>query len=91
MLCETIKEGIDCFFMKKDGCQFPGGACHQIIDVCMGCNRIQDYPTGKYCNSFPEPTVKWKNGNCNMATHIKIEAKAEQKINPLKASKRAAR
>jgi hypothetical protein len=24
MLCETIKEGVDCFFMKKDGCQFPG-------------------------------------------------------------------
>jgi hypothetical protein len=91
MLCETIKEGVDCFFMKKDGCQFSGGACHQIIDVCIGCNRIQEYPTGKYCNSFPEPTVKWKNGNCNMATHIKVEAKVEQKINPLKASKRGGR
>ncbi len=91
MLCETIKEGVDCFFMKKDGCQFAGGACHQIIDVCIGCNRIQEYPTGKYCNSFPEPTIKWKNGNCNMATHIKIEAKVEQKINPIKASKRGVR
>ncbi len=90
MLCETIKEGVDCYFMKKGGCQFNGGACRQIIDVCIGCNRIQEYPTGKYCNSFPDPSVKWKSGNCNMATHIKVEAKAEQKINPLKASKRAA-
>jgi hypothetical protein len=74
--------------MKKDGCQFNGGACHQIIDACNGCQRIQEFPTGKYCSSFPEPAVKWRSGTCNMATHVKAEAKATEKINPLKASKR---
>ena len=91
MLCETIKEGVDCFFMKKDGCQFNGGACHQIIDVCIGCQRVHEFSTGKYCISFPEPAVKWRVGNCNMATHVKAEAKATDKINPLKASKRGGR
>ena len=91
MLCQTVKEGVDCFFMKKDGCQFNGGSCHQIIDVCIGCQRIQEFPTGKYCTSFPEPAVKWRSGTCNMATHIKAEAKTAEKINPLKASKRGGR
>ena len=30
-------------------------------------------------------------GRCNFATHIKVEAAAAQKVNPLKASKRAAK
>ncbi|MBW2436990.1 MAG: PxxKW family cysteine-rich protein, partial [Deltaproteobacteria bacterium] len=35
---------------------------------------------------------KWKNGNCNLATHVTIESKkAKAKINPLKASKRKSR
>ena len=59
-----------------------------VPDVCIGCQRIQEFPTGKYCVSFPEPAVKWRVGTCNMATHIKAEAKAAEKINPLKASKR---
>ena len=88
MLCETVKEGVDCFFMKKNGCQFNGGSCHQIIDSCLGCQKIQEFPTGKYCISFPEPAVKWRIGVCNMATHVKAEEKASGKINPLKASKR---
>jgi hypothetical protein len=49
-----------------------------------------DLPTGKYCKIFPEPAVKWASGRCVMATHIKTDVKeAVQKINPLKASKRA--
>ncbi|MGD8757754.1 MAG: PxxKW family cysteine-rich protein, partial [Deltaproteobacteria bacterium] len=34
---------------------------------------------------------KWKNGRCNLATHVKDTAKSDAaKINPLKASKRSA-
>jgi hypothetical protein len=34
--------------------------------------------------------MKWKNGNCNLATHVATTVAAnKQKINPLKASKRA--
>jgi hypothetical protein len=39
-----------------------------------------------------DPASKWMIGNCVTATHVKLEIKeAAQKINPLKASKRASR
>jgi hypothetical protein len=92
MICQTVKKDVECFFMGKDGCQFNGGACHQIAEQCEGCQRVQVFPTGKYCTSFPDPAAKWRFGTCNMATHIKAEgAKANGKINPIKASKRGGR
>ena len=50
-----------------------------------------EFSTGKFCSSFPSPAQKWQASNCTMATHLKkAEKAAEQKVNPLKASKRAA-
>jgi hypothetical protein len=92
MVCATVKEGIDCFFMTKSGCQFNGGNCHQVVEQCEGCQRAQSFPTGTYCLSFPDPAGKWRFGICNMATHMKAaNGKTNEKINPLKASKRASR
>jgi hypothetical protein len=90
MVCSTIRVGFDCIFMTKKGCQFNGGTCNTIVEQCDGCQRIVEYPTGKYCAKFLDPSAKWKNGACSMATHIKTEIKQEtKKINPLKASKRS--
>lgn len=92
MVCTSVKEGVECFFMNKDGCQFNGGSCHQIIENCEGCQKVQEFPTGKYCLSFPEPATRWRNGTCNMATHVKAaNGKGNGKVNPLKASKRGGR
>jgi hypothetical protein len=92
MICQTIKVGTDCGFMMKKGCGFKGGACHPIVEQCNGCGKVMDCPTGQYCKIFPEPAVKWLTGKCSMATHIKSDIKeAVQKINPLKASKRASK
>ncbi len=93
MICETVKKGIDCFFMTKKGCRFNGGSCHPIVEKCEGCQRILDLPTGKYCSIFPDPSAKWRLGSCNMATHIENGNKSEnnRRINPLKASKRKSR
>jgi len=93
MVCNSVKQGVDCFFMNKNGCQFNGGACHQIVEQCVGCQKVKEFPTGNFCLIFPEPAVKWRTGNCSMATHVAKAgaAKAAQKINPLKASKRASR
>jgi len=89
MVCATVKQGIECFFMKKSGCQFNGGNCHQIIEQCEGCQRAKDFSTGKFCINFPDPASKWRVGICNMATHAKAASeKKVEKINPLKASKR---
>jgi hypothetical protein len=50
---------------------------------------MSEYPTGMYCKAAPDPSLKWKNGSCNMATHIKTTTETKkQKINPIKASKR---
>ncbi len=90
MVCTTVRNGFDCIFMSKRGCQFNGGSCHPVVDQCDGCQRIIEIPTGKYCMSFPEPDIKWKTGICNMATHVTINnKKGNIKVNPLKASKRS--
>ena len=93
MVCKTIRPGVDCPFMKASGCSFNGGSCHQIVEACGGCDRGKEFPTGWYCAACPDPQTKWRNGNCNMATHVTAEVKVEsdKKINPLKASKRSKR
>jgi hypothetical protein len=91
MDCVTVKPGIECMFMSKTGCSFNGGTCHQVVDKCHGCDRMIQVDTGAYCRTFPDPVSKWKRGTCNFATHVKTAVKVQQKINPLKASKRESR
>jgi len=89
MVCTTVKEGQECSFMSKKGCGFNGGACHKIVEGCVGCQRVVNYTDGEYCMVFPDPSAKWRIGNCSMATHLKTGAKkGAAKINPIKASKR---
>jgi len=91
MVCQTVKKGIDCIFMKKSGCGYNGGKCHPIVDKCEGCGRIEELPAGKYCSVYPDPRIKWQNHSCNFATHVKKESKASKTtLNALKASKRRA-
>ena len=45
----------------------------------------------QFCGSYPNPAKKWFDGRCNFATHIKTESGKAAKVNPLKASKRAAK
>lgn len=92
MECITIKQGINCQFMVKTGCCFNGGQCHPIVEKCEGCAHIQDLPSGRFCDSYAHPAIKWMYGTCNFATHIQPEQKQEaKKLNPLKASKRGIR
>lgn len=90
MVCNSVKEGTECFFMKKKGCQFNGGSCHIVIEPCEGCQKVKEFSTGRYCLVFPDPAAKWRAGECNMATHVVKETgkKENGKLNPLKASKR---
>lgn len=89
MICETVKSGMECVFMSKKGCSFNGGSCHPITDLCNGCGKTVEYSGIVYCLIFPDPAAKWSYGRCSGATHNKAEIKAmEQKINPIKASKR---
>ncbi len=90
MICQTIKNGQDCGFMTKKGCGFNGGSCKTVVDACGDCTKILEAASGKYCKVYPNPNSKWTNGKCPTASHIKSAvAESTQKINPLKASKRA--
>lgn len=91
MVCQTLKEGVECHFMKKTGCGYNGRKCYTIIDKCEGCDRTQDFSSGRFCSAYAEPGMKWKNGTCNFATHVVKEiSNAKKTINALKASKRKA-
>jgi len=52
------------------------------------CDRIDDM---NECVAYIKPSVKWKNGDCPLATHLIYEEDEEKFKNPLKASKRAGR
>jgi hypothetical protein len=92
MRCTTVKAGMECPFMSSKGCSYNGGICHEIVEQCNGCRRKAEYANSWYCTACPDPSVKWKNGNCNLASHVSAPVKeTAQKINPLKASKRSRR
>jgi hypothetical protein len=89
MICQTVKVGTECIFMKKNGCSYNGGRCYPIVVACKGCDRVVPYEVGSYCKTCCEPSVKWVKAPCNFATHVKKEVKEDTfKLNPLKASKR---
>jgi hypothetical protein len=92
MRCTSVKPGVECAFMTAKGCGYKGGICQQIVEQCSGCGRQGQYGSGWFCTACPDPSSKWRNGICNLATHVSATAASEnkQKINPLKASKRSA-
>jgi GH24 family phage-related lysozyme (muramidase) len=91
MICKTVKAGFECAFMTKNGCSFANGICATVDDKCEGCGKIITYESANYCKIYTDPASKWLIGRCPTATHVKLEIKETQKINPLKASKRASK
>ena len=47
------------------------------------CRKID----GTECSAYIKPAIKWKLGNCPLATHIIYEEDEQKLKNPLKASK----
>lgn len=91
MQCQTVLRGTECTFWGNQGCVFSGGSCQVIVENCEGCERVVEGSIGQVCTAYPAPGRKWVDGICNFATHVKVEIKSEElKINPLKASKKAA-
>lgn len=74
-----------------EGVTVNGFLISPVIDKCEGCDRVREFEGEKFCSSYPNPARKWVGNRCNFATHIKVEAAAAAKVNPLKASKRAAK
>ena len=68
-----------------EGVVVNGFVVSPVIDKCEGCDRIREFEGENFCSS------KWSGGRCNFATHVKVQVAAAAKVNPLKASKRAAK
>lgn len=72
------------------GVELNGLVILPVVEQCAGCERIRLFEEEQFCGSYPNPARKWANGRCNFSTHAKA-AVAAAKVNPLKASKRAAK
>lgn len=77
--------------MTPEGMQYNGAIFQPIIDKCEGCARVREFEGQNFCSSYPMPTAKWSLGTCNFSTHARATQAAQAKVNPLKASKRAAK
>ena len=75
----------------SEGVTVNGFVLMPVVDKCEGCDRVREFEEEKFCSSYPAPERKWAEGRCNFATHVKADVKAAAKVNPLKASKRAAK
>lgn len=74
-----------------EGMLYNGAVFQPVIDKCEGCGRVRDFEGAHYCSSYPMPSSKWAMGICNFCTHQRASIAASAKVNPLKASKRAAK
>ena len=74
-----------------EGMSYNGALFMPVVEKCEGCNRVRDFEGKNYCSSYTSPEAKWAMGNCNFATHVTKEMKAQGKVNPLKASKRSSK
>lgn len=63
-----------------------------IDERCEGCNNIETTEAGSFCKKYAEPAFHWEDDQvCSFASHVKrTVATTAKKLNPLKASKRAA-
>jgi len=63
-----------------------------IVEKCGGCARTEMMNEKEVCKAYIDPSLKWRLGDCGLATHVVNEADTKKKkINPLKASKRGRR
>ena len=74
-----------------EGVSVNGFIISPCVEQCSGCERARAFDDQQFCSSYPDPARKWVGGNCNFATHIKVAVADKAKVNPLKASKRAAK
>jgi len=84
---------LDGAVMTAEGLSFKGVIMNPVVESCTGCERITEFESISYCPSYALPAKKWTRGICNFATHVKgtLDKQGKTKVNPLKASKRAAR
>jgi hypothetical protein len=93
-MSKNVASILDKAVQTEAGLTVNGMALEPVVEKCEGCDRIVAHESGtRYCTTYPKPAAKWNMGVCNFATHMKatVDTQGKVKVNPLKASKRAAR
>lgn len=87
----SAHKSLDNAVKTDSGVQVNGMPIQPVVEQCDGCDRVRDFDSQSFCSSYPKPAAKWSIGSCNFATHVVREKGTQAKVNPLKASKRAAK
>ena len=87
----TPNKILDGAVRSEEGVERNGIRLQPVVEQCANCERIRFFEEEQFCCSYPFPARKWAGGRCNFATNIKTETAAKARVNPLKASKRAAK
>lgn len=90
-MSDNISKNLEGAVKTASGVEVKGIILSPIVELCLGCERIRTFEEESFCGSYPLPAKKWTDGRCNFATHVKGEVSTKVKVNPLKASKRAAK
>lgn len=91
---KNVKAGsLDGAVKTDTGVTFRGFQLEPVVEKCEGCERVTEFEGENFCPSYAQPARKWAHGVCNFATHVRatVDSEGKVKVNPLKASKRAAR
>jgi hypothetical protein len=88
MVCDTIRKGKNCLFMKKS-CTFPTGKCYPIAEKCGACKNTELFDDVIYCKVYMDPGAIWTTSCGRSTVMAKPIIEEQKKINPLKASKKA--
>lgn len=93
MAKKKVATVLDNAVKTEEGLTVNGVVLQPVVEKCDGCERVINHEAGNFCTSYAQPSQKWLHGVCNFATHVRAEKDdgGNVKINPLKASKRAAR
>ena len=70
---------------------------YPIVEECIGCNKVEadpNSPNPEYttcyqkCLAYINPAMKWKLGDCNLASHINVIETGPEKYKPKKYGKK---
>lgn len=56
MICE--KKGRDCSLLFRGRCAFGDAGCNQIVDQCIGCNKVAKLLHSDHCRCFANPAAQ---------------------------------
>ncbi len=61
------------------------------VEQCTGCERVREFDEEKFCSAIPIRPINGPAAAAILPPTSKAQATAAAKVNPLKASKRAAK